>query len=49
MKTFLVEDFLNLPSVADPIPGSGVFFTLDPESGIGFFWIPDPKLIFLIA
>jgi hypothetical protein len=34
-------------SVADPDPGSGAFLT--PGSGIGFFQIPDPKLIFLRA
>jgi hypothetical protein len=31
-------------SVADPDPGSGAFFTLNSESGIGF-----SKSIFLIA
>jgi hypothetical protein len=33
----------NTVSVADPDPGSGAFLTpaSDPESGIGFFWIPD--------
>ncbi len=43
-------------SVADPdpgsgvwVPGSGAFLTLDPGSGIGFFRIPDPKPVFLIA
>ncbi len=36
-------------SVADPDPGSGAFLTLDPGSGIGFFRIPDPNFVFLIA
>jgi hypothetical protein len=31
-------------SVADPDPGSGTFLT--PGSGIGFFRIPDPTIIF---
>ncbi len=34
-------------SVAEPDPGSGAFLT--SGSGIGFFRIPDPKLIFLRA
>ncbi len=29
-------------SVADPVPGSGAFLTLDPGYGVGFFRIPDP-------
>jgi hypothetical protein len=33
-------------SVADPDPGSGVFLTQDPGSGLSFFRIPDPKPIF---
>jgi hypothetical protein len=37
-------------SVADPDPGSGTFLPpgsgiRDLESGIGFFWIPDPTII----
>jgi hypothetical protein len=35
--------FLTLDS------GSGTFMALDSGSGIGFFRIPDPKPIFLIA
>jgi hypothetical protein len=34
-------------SVADPDPGSGAFWPLDPGSGMGFFRIPDPNPIFL--
>ena len=37
----------EVPSVADPDPGSGAFLT--PGSVIGFFRISDPVLIFLRA
>jgi hypothetical protein len=36
-------------SVADPDPGSGASLASGPESGKGFFRIPDPKHIFLRA
>jgi hypothetical protein len=39
--------FLLTGIVADP--GSGAFLTLGTGSGIGFFWITDPKPIFLRA
>jgi hypothetical protein len=29
-------------SVADPDPGSGAFYPLDPGSGMNFFRNPDP-------
>jgi hypothetical protein len=32
--------------VADPYPGSRAFLTPGSGSGIGFYLIPDPKLIF---
>jgi len=36
---FMKFDFI---SVADPDPGLGAFWPLDPGSGISFFRIPDP-------
>ncbi len=48
-KEYILHRGRDEISVADPDPGSGAFWTLDPGSGIGFFRIPDPKTIFLWA
>jgi hypothetical protein len=36
-----IEDSIIVTSVADPDPGRGAFFIMDPGSGIVFFPIPD--------
>jgi hypothetical protein len=38
-----VKKITGTASVADPDPGSGAFYPLDPKSGMNVFCTPDPR------